>query len=94
MYSIKHKALVLFAAFGALAASNGSAAAKDVAPERICSGLCPSALASARTAGATPRNEFFETDADSANANNPALPPYARGRGQETGGPARDLIRN
>lgn len=31
-------------------------------------------------------------DADGANAKNPALPAYARGRGQETGGPARELI--
>ncbi|MEE7456517.1 hypothetical protein MPAR168_12970 [Methylorubrum populi] len=94
MYSIKHKALVLFAAFGTLAAASAGADAKAVAPERICSGHCTSALASAWAAGAAPRNEFFETDADSANANNPALPPYARGRGQETGGPARELIPN
>lgn len=90
MYSIKHKALVLFAAVGVLASAGADA--KAVAPERACSGLCTSALASAWTAGAAPRNDFFETDADSANANNPALPPYARGRGQETGGPARELI--
>ncbi len=31
-------------------------------------------------------------DDDSGNAKNPALPWYARGRGQETGGPARMLI--
>ncbi|GJE54863.1 hypothetical protein [Methylobacterium thuringiense] len=31
-------------------------------------------------------------DTDGANAKNPALPAYARGRGQETGGPARQLI--
>lgn len=31
-------------------------------------------------------------DDDGANAKNPALPWYARGRGQETGGPARMLI--
>ncbi|GAA0242783.1 hypothetical protein LNAOJCKE_4020 [Methylorubrum aminovorans] len=92
MSSIKHNALVLFAALGVLASAG--AEAKAVAPERACSGLCISALASAWTAGAVPRNDFFETDADSANANNPALPPYARGRGQETGGPARELIPN
>lgn len=33
-------------------------------------------------------------DTDSGNANNPALPSYAQGRGQETGGPARELIPN
>ncbi|UGB27050.1 hypothetical protein LPC10_05510 [Methylorubrum sp. B1-46] len=92
MYSIKHKALVLFAAVGILASAGASA--KTVAPERVCSGLCISALASDWTAGAAQRREFFETDTDSANANNPALPPYARGRGQETGGPARELIPN
>lgn len=31
-------------------------------------------------------------DDDSANAKNPALPWYSRGRGSETGGPARMLI--
>ncbi len=31
-------------------------------------------------------------DTDGANAKNPALPAYARGRSQETGGPARELI--
>lgn len=31
-------------------------------------------------------------DTDSANARNPALPSYEQGRGQETGGPARELI--
>ncbi|MRI55278.1 hypothetical protein D8770_15095 [Methylobacterium sp. DB1607] len=31
-------------------------------------------------------------DNDRANAKNPALPAYAQGRGQETGGPARVLI--
>ncbi|CAO4179182.1 Lipoprotein [Methylorubrum aminovorans] len=92
MYSIKHKALVLFAAVGVLASAGANA--KAVAPERACSGLCTSRLTSAWTDGAAPRNEFFETDTDSANANNPALPPYARGRGQETGGPARELIPN
>lgn len=92
MHSIKHKALVLFAAVGVLASAGANA--KAVAPERACPGLCTSTLASAWAAGAVPRNEFFETDTDAANANNPALPPYARGRGQETGGPARDLIPN
>lgn len=92
MYSIKHKALVLFAAVGILASAGASA--KTIAPERVCSGLCISTLASDWTAGAAQRREFFETDTDSANANNPALPPYARGRGQETGGPARELIPN
>ncbi|MCE4224983.1 hypothetical protein HCU64_14570 [Methylobacterium sp. C25] len=33
-------------------------------------------------------------DTDGANAKNPALPSYQRGRGQETGGPARQLIGN
>ncbi|GJE79088.1 hypothetical protein [Methylorubrum thiocyanatum] len=33
-------------------------------------------------------------DNDGANAKNPALPSYERGRGQETGGPARQLIGN
>ncbi|MCE4225923.1 hypothetical protein HCU64_19400 [Methylobacterium sp. C25] len=33
-----------------------------------------------------------ERDDDSANAKNPALPWYERGRGSETGGPARMLI--
>ncbi|WP_096487663.1 hypothetical protein [Methylorubrum populi] len=94
MHSIKHKALALFVAVGALAVASGGASAKTIAPERACSVLCTSALASAWTAGAAPRNDFFETDTDSANANNPALPPYARGRGQETGGPARELIPN
>ncbi|MHC2017686.1 hypothetical protein [Methylobacterium sp. CM6247] len=31
-------------------------------------------------------------DEDGDNAKNPALPGYERGRGQETGGPARQLI--
>lgn len=93
MHGIKHKALVLFAVFGAIAAT-GAANAKAVAPERACPGLCPSALGSAWTAGTAPRRDDFETDTDSANADNPALPPYARGRGQETGGPARALIPN
>lgn len=30
----------------------------------------------------------------SGNAKNPALPSYAQARGQETGGPARELIPN
>ncbi|MCI9880371.1 MULTISPECIES: hypothetical protein [Methylobacterium] len=33
-------------------------------------------------------------DTDSGNARNPALPDYAQARGQETGGPARELIPN
>jgi hypothetical protein len=33
-------------------------------------------------------------DTDSGNARNPALPSYAQARGQETGGPARELIPN
>jgi hypothetical protein len=33
-------------------------------------------------------------DTDSGNARNPALPGYAQARGQETGGPARELIPN
>ncbi|TXM77153.1 hypothetical protein FV218_06025 [Methylobacterium sp. WL69] len=33
-------------------------------------------------------------DTDSGNAKNPALPSYAQARGQETGGPARELIPN
>ena len=33
-------------------------------------------------------------DSDSGNARNPALPGYAQARGQETGGPARELIPN
>ena len=33
-------------------------------------------------------------DTDSSNAKNPALPGYAQTRGQETGGPARELIPN
>ncbi|MBD8900702.1 hypothetical protein MBTS_00340 [Methylobacterium bullatum] len=33
-------------------------------------------------------------DTDSGNAKNPALPGYAQARGQETGGPARELIPN
>lgn len=33
-------------------------------------------------------------DTDSGNAKNPALPDYAQARGQETGGPARELIPN
>ncbi|PXW51425.1 hypothetical protein [Methylobacterium sp. B4] len=94
MYSIKHKALVLLVAVGALATASAGASTKAVAPERACSGFCTSALASAWATGTTPRIDFFETDPDSANANNPALPPYARGRGQETGGPARELIPN
>ncbi|CAO4156012.1 MULTISPECIES: hypothetical protein [Methylorubrum] len=92
MHSIKHQALVLFAAVGVLASAGANA--KAVAPERACSGLCTSTLSSAWTDGAARRNGFFENDTDSANANNPALPTYARGRGQETGGPARDLIPN
>ncbi|WP_041357388.1 hypothetical protein [Methylorubrum extorquens] len=94
MYNTKDTALFLFTAVGALAAASAGASAKAVAPERACSGICTSALTPAWTAGATPRNEFFETDTDFANANNPALPPYARGRGQETGGTARELIPN
>ncbi|MER2252405.1 hypothetical protein ABS772_21000 [Methylorubrum podarium] len=93
MYKIKHAALVLLTAVGALAAADAGASAKAVAPERACSGICTSALTPALTVGATPRNEF-EADTDFANANNPALPPYARGRGEETGGPARELIPN
>ena len=33
-------------------------------------------------------------DTDGGNADNPALPEYAQNRGQETGGPARELIPN
>ncbi|WP_232627695.1 hypothetical protein [Methylobacterium sp. Leaf118] len=33
-------------------------------------------------------------DTDSSNVQNPALPDYAQSRGQETGGPARELILN
>ena len=33
-------------------------------------------------------------DTDSGNARNPALSGYAQARGQETGGPARELIPN
>nr|WP_283535723.1 hypothetical protein [Methylorubrum extorquens] len=94
MYNIKHTALVLFAAVGALASVTTGASAKAVAPAQACSGNCTSSIVSAWTAGAMPRDDFFESDTDSANANNPALPPYARGRGQEAGGPARELIPN
>lgn len=94
MYSIKHTARVFFTAVGALALASAAASATTFTPERPCSGICTSALASAWASGAAPRDAFFESDADSANANNPALPPYARGRGQETGGPARELIPN
>lgn len=37
---------------------------------------------------------FGGPDTDSGNARNPALAGYAQARGQETGGPARELIPN
>lgn len=41
-----------------------------------------------------PNIPLYADDEDGGNARNPALPPYERGRGQETGGPARNLIPN
>ncbi|MBB2960877.1 hypothetical protein [Methylobacterium sp. R2-1] len=94
MLSIKHSVVVLLTAAGTLAAADIGASAKVIAPAQPCSALCISSLSSPLPVGVVPRSEDFETDADYANAKNPALPPYARGRGQETGGPARELISN
>lgn len=47
MNNIKHTALVLFTAVGALAAVTTGASAKAVAPAQACSGSCTSSIVSA-----------------------------------------------
>jgi hypothetical protein len=46
------------------------------------------------SASVGPNLALYGSDEDDDNAKNPALPSYERGRGQETGGPARLRIPN
>ena len=50
--------------------------------------------ASARVPATAFDRPLYAGDEDGGNARDPALPAYERGRGQETGGPARELIPN
>ncbi|WP_019903566.1 hypothetical protein [Methylobacterium sp. 77] len=50
--------------------------------------------AAARIPATTSDLPLYAGDEDGGNARDPALPSDERGRGQETGGPARELIPN
>ncbi|CAA2136686.1 hypothetical protein [Methylobacterium bullatum] len=89
MTMIKTFSAVVFASACTLAALTGASQARP-APHRLESptitGSIPAPAQSASWLGGP--------DTDSGNAKNPALPFYAQARGQETGGPARELIPN
>lgn len=85
----KTASALAFASACALAALTGASQART-APHR--------AESPAATGSILPQTRSAEglggPDTDSGNARNPALSGYAQARGQETGGPARELIPN
>lgn len=85
--SFKIAALAL-ATMAAAAALPAAASARTLGPHQ---GRYMT-LESAGPATASPYGQLGLEDEDGGNAKNPALSAYQRGRGQETGGPARMLI--
>ncbi|KQO96047.1 hypothetical protein [Methylobacterium sp. Leaf91] len=89
MTMIKTFSAVVFASACTLAALTGASEARPT----------PHRMESPTITGSIPAPAQFAywlggPDTDSGNAKNPALPGYAQARGQETGGPARELIPN
>ncbi|TXN15863.1 hypothetical protein FV219_01645 [Methylobacterium sp. WL122] len=80
---------VAFASAWGLAALTGPSQARTVAHATENPAATGSILPQAQSP-----DWLGRMDTDSGNSRNPALPSYAQGRGQETGGPARELIPN
>lgn len=87
--SFKTAALAL-ATIAAAAALSGTASARSFGPSHGRYMTLESAGPAA--ASPAPYGQLSLEDEDGGNAKNPALSAYQRGRGQETGGPARMLI--
>ena len=90
MTSIFKIAALALATIAAAAALPATASARTLGPHQ---GRYMT-LESAGPAAASPSSygQLSLEDEDGGNAKNPALSAYQRGRGQETGGPARMLI--
>ncbi|KQP37286.1 hypothetical protein ASF49_22155 [Methylobacterium sp. Leaf104] len=89
MTMLKTVSALVFASACTLAALTGASQARTVSHPTEDPSTTGSVLPQARSA-----YWLGGMDTDSGNARNPALPGYAQGRGQETGGPARELIPN
>ncbi|GJE18970.1 hypothetical protein [Methylobacterium marchantiae] len=89
MMMIKTFSAVFFASACTLAALTGVSEARTVPHQTESPANTGSILAPAQSA-----YRLGGPDTDSGNVKNPALPGYAQARGQETGGPARELIPN
>ena len=89
MTLIKTVSAVAFASVGTLAALTGASQARTVPHPTESPAITGSILPQTQSA-----DWLGGPDTDSGNARNPALPGYAQARGQETGGPARELIPN
>ncbi|WP_443136712.1 hypothetical protein [Methylobacterium sp. Leaf112] len=89
MTMLKTVSAVAFASACTLAALTGVSQARTVTHSLESPAITGSIRPQARSA-----DWLGGPDLDSGNARNPALPGYAQGRGEETGGPARELIPN
>lgn len=89
MTLIKTVSAVAFASACTLAALTGASQARTVPHPTESPAITGSILPQTRST-----DWLGGPDTDSGNARNPALPGYAQARGQETGGPARELIPN
>ncbi|WP_232631871.1 hypothetical protein [Methylobacterium sp. Leaf118] len=78
-------ALMVALVGSALAA--GAAQAGPLYGERVIEGPAVSTAG-----GRAPWNQAWEYDSGSGNDRRPELPYYQQGRGQQTGGPARNLL--
>ena len=87
MTIIKTFSAVAFASACTLAALTGASQARTVPHPTRSPAITGSILSQPQSA-----DWLGGMDTDSGNARNPALPDYAQARGQETGGPARELI--
>ena len=86
--SFKNAALAL-ATIAAAAALPGAASARTLSSGH---GRYMTLESAEAAAGPASYGQLSLEDEDGGNAKNPALSVYQRGRGQETGGPARMLI--
>lgn len=89
MNSLKNLSGLILASACTLAVMTGGSEARTVQHSETRTVLTEPFQSSADTA-----YWLGKSDANSGNADNPALPSYAQARGQETGGPARELIPN
>lgn len=89
MTLIKTVSAIAFASACTLAALTGASQARTVPHPTESPAITGSILPQTQSA-----DWLGGPDTDSGNARNPALPGYAQARGQETGGPARELIPN